>query len=198
MGSSGWRAAGVTAACLMVGACSSTSSDESAGRKIIDYIYYGGTTVPPSGPGLAAAVPCPAVTIAPGGAAINAYSGGAAGGPETLRSQLSITNVARECTGRADGSIAVKVGVEGRALVGVAGAAGRFDAPLRFAIKRRDQVLASATRRAAVALTAGETQGSFAVVEEGLVVPAGTDDFDIEVGLGGSGAAERPARRARR
>jgi hypothetical protein len=193
MGRSEWRAAGVMAACLMVSACSSTSSDESAGRRIIDFLYYGGTTVPPSGPGLAAAVPCPAVTVAPGGAVINSYSGGAAGGPETLRSQLSITNVARECNPRPDGSIAVKVGVEGRALIGVAGAAGRFDAPLRFAVKRGEQVLASATRRATVALAAGETQGSFAVVEQGLVVPAGTEDFDIEVGLGGS--AERPARR---
>jgi hypothetical protein len=35
------------------------------------------------------------------------------------------------------------------------------------------------------------------VVEEGLVVPPGTGAFDIEVALGG-GAAERPARRARR
>jgi hypothetical protein len=69
---------------------------------------------------------------------------------------------------------------------------------VRFAIKSADRVLASSARRTAVALSPGETQGSFLVVEEGLVVPPGTGGFDIEVALGGSGAAERPARRGRR
>jgi hypothetical protein len=197
MGKSGLLAAGVAAACLAVSGCSSTSSEDSAGKKFANLIFYGGTTVPASGAGLVAAVPCPAVTIASGGAAINSYAGGREAGPEALRSQLSITDVARECTGRPDGSIIVKVGVEGRALVGPGGSAGRFEAPVGFAIKRHERVLASATRRAAVALSPGETQGTFLVVEDGLVVPPNTDDFDIEVGLGGSGA-ERPARRARR
>jgi hypothetical protein len=197
IGKSGLLEAGVAAAYLAVSGCSSTSSEEGVGKKFANLIFYGGTTVPPAGPGLAAAVRCPAVTIAPGGAAINSYAGASASGPEALRSQLSITDVARECTGRPDGSIIVKVGVEGRALVGPGGSAGRFEAPVRFAIKRGERVLASATQRAAVALPAGGTQGTFLVVEEGLVVPANTDDFDIEVGLGASGA-ERPARRARR
>jgi hypothetical protein len=185
------------AICLAMSGCSSTSPDEGAGRRLVNLIYYGGTTVPPPAAGVVSPVVCPAVSIAPGGSAINSYAGGRAGAPDALRSQISITDVARECTGRPDGSTIVKVGVEGRALVGQGGAAGRFEASVRFAIKRGDRILASATRRAAVALSAGETQGTFLVVEEGLRVPAGTDDFEIEVALGGSGA-ERPARGARR
>jgi hypothetical protein len=158
--------------------------------------FYGGS-VPPSGPGLASEIACPAVTIAPGGAAINSYAGGRAGGPETLRSQISITDVARECIGRPDGPITVKVGVEGRALIGPGGSSGRFEAPVRFAIKQGEKVLVSTSRRASVALAPGQTQGTFIVVEETLVVPPGAGDFDIEVGLGGAGAAARPARRAR-
>ena len=194
MGRSGLRVAGATAAVLTVSACTSTGG---GGGNSFSSVFLSGAN-PPAAAALPADVPCPPVTIAPGGAAINAYSGGREGAPEALRSQISIVNVARECAGRPDGSIVVKVGVEGRALVGAVGAAGRFDTPVRFAIKRGERVLASATRRAGVALAAGELQGSFTLVEEGLVVPAGTDDFDIEVGLGGSSAAARPAARARR
>jgi hypothetical protein len=159
-------------------------------------LFYGGSPLP-SLPDDLSDVACPAVSIAPGGAAINSYAGGRAGAPEALRSQLSIVNVARECRRRADGAVVVKVGVEGRALVGPSGGAGQLDAPVRFVIKDGERVLTSANRRATVALRQGETQGSFVVVEDALVVPAGARDFDIEVALGGSGA-ERPARRARR
>jgi hypothetical protein len=197
-GKSGWRTFGVIAACLAVSACSSTSPEEGMGSSMLRALYYGGAARPSVPAADPSDVACPAVSIAPGGAAINSYAGGRAGGPEALRNQLSIVNVARECRGRPDGSIVVKVGVEGRALIGPGGSAGRLEAPVRFAIKRDERVLVSTTRRANVALTAGEMQGSFLVVEESLVVPAGMTDFEIEVGLGGSGATERPARRARR
>jgi hypothetical protein len=195
---SGLRAAGIVAACLTMAACNSTSSGQSReGGNLFEALLYGGS-VPTSGQGLASDAPCPTVTVAPGGAAINSYGGGREGSPEALRSQVSIVNLARECVGRPDGSIVIKVGVEGRALIGPAGSAGRFEAPVRFAIKSGNEVLASSARRAAVALSPGQTQGTFLVVEEGLVVPPGAGAFDIEVALGGSGAAERPARRGRR
>jgi hypothetical protein len=157
---------------------------------------YGGPTVPPSAPD-PTEVDCPSVEIAPGGAALRTYTGGRTDSPEALRSQLSIVNVARECIGRPDGSILVKVGIEGRALIGPAGSGAQLEAPVRFVIKRGDTILANRARRAAVALRPGELQGSFTVVEDGLVVPPKTGDFDIEVALGGSAAAERPARRSR-
>jgi hypothetical protein len=65
-------------------------------------------------------------------------------------------------------------------------------------IRRGDQVLANRSRTAAVSLAAGQTQGTFVVIEDGMVVPAGTGEFEIEVGLGGSAAAQRPTRGARR
>jgi hypothetical protein len=69
---------------------------------------------------------------------------------------------------------------------------------VHFVIRRGDQVLVNRARSATVTLAAGQTQGSFVIVEEGMVVPAGTGEFEIEVGLGGSGAAARPTRGARR
>ena len=197
MSRSAARVAGIAAACFLVSASSSTASDGGFGTTFRNILLYGGPSVPPAGPGDPAEVNCPAVAVIPGRAALSSYAGGRTGSPEALRNQLSIADVARQCTRRPDGSVVVKVGVEGRALVGPAGSAGRFEAPVRFMIKQGEQVLASSTRRATVTLAGGAIHGTFVAIEEGLIVPPNTRDFDIEVGLGGS-EAERPARRARR
>lgn len=155
---------------------------------------FGQATAPPvqtGGP--LPAQECPAVSVAPGRSAIRNGEG------ESLRSQIAISNVARECLENPDGSITVKVGVEGRALLGPAGGGGgRFDVPVSFAIKRGDAVVAARGARASVAIPPGEGGANFVVVEGGMVVPKGTGEFDIEVGLGGSGAATGRRRRAAR
>jgi hypothetical protein len=180
----------------MLSACSSAGGE--GGSTLGNLFAYGGTTVPTAAASAAEEVRCPPVSIAPGGAAVRSYTGGTSGSPEALRYQLSITDVARECARGPNGSIVVKVGVEGRGLVGPAGSAGRFDAPLRFILRRDQTILANRTQRVAVAGPAGELQAPFAVVEEGLVAPSGGGDFEIEVALGAVSAGERPARRARR
>ena len=190
MGRSGLRA-GAVAACLAASAATA-AAQEAFGGNFLRQLFYGGSVPPSREPEYE--VTCPRVTISPGGASINSYAGGRAGGPETLRSQISIVDVARECTVRPDGAITVKVGVQGRGLAGPGGAMSRMEAPVRFVIKRDEKIVASASRRAAIDLSSG--QGNFVVVEDKLVVPAGTKEFEIEVGLGGSGA--EPARRQRR
>ncbi len=77
-----------------------------------------------------------------GGAALQAYSGGRVGDASALRSQITLGQLARECNGQADGSTLVKVGVEGRALLGASGSAGRFDVPVRIVVKRGSTVFA--------------------------------------------------------
>jgi hypothetical protein len=192
----GSAAFAIALACLPFTGCSASSQDSGG---FFRNLFSGGAPPPPPGPPAAGEeVDCPPVTVADGGAALRAYSGGRTGAAETLRHQISIANVGRECRGQGDGSVVVKVGVEGRALLGPAGAAGRFQAPVHFVIRRGDQVLANRSRTAAVSLAAGQTQGTFVVIEDGMVVPAGTGEFEIEVGLGGSAAAQRPTRGARR
>ena len=138
---------------------------------------------------------CPIVDIFEGGAALNAY-GGRTGDSQALRHQLSIVDVARECTGQPDGSIRLKVGVEGRALIGPAGGAGgRFEAPVRFDVKVGDKIILSRARRVPVSVTGA--QGEFIVVEDNIVVPANAGEYEIEVGLGSPRAAPRQPRRQR-
>jgi hypothetical protein len=137
---------------------------------------------------------CPMVSVIEGGAAIQA--GGRAGVPDAMRGQISLGNLARECQAQADGSVLVKVGVEGRALEGAAGGIGRANVPVRIVVKSGSTVFADRVRTAVVAIPAGQTQAVFAVVEDGIVVPpSAAENYEIEVGLGG--AAARPARKRR-
>lgn len=159
---------------------------------------YGGTTAPPQAPTPVDEVRCPQVDVIDGGAALRAYSGGGVGEASALRSQISLGDLARECVLQADGNVAVKVGVEGRALIGPAGGSGKFEAPLRIVIRDGDRVYANISRRVPVTIPAGETQGRFVIVEEGMTVPASIgDNYLIEVGLGNVGPAQAQTRRRR-
>lgn len=190
----------VVASTLVAVPALAQSSGEGGGNWFTNLLKFGGPTAPPAGPTPLDDAYCPSVGVIEGGAALQAFTGGRTGDPASLRHQISIGQVARECTAQENGSILVKVGVEGRALVGPAGSPGRFDSPVTFVIKRGDRVLATRTQRAAVAIAPGELQGSFVAVENGLVVPPGTGEYEIDVGLvpGTRAPAQRPARRAPR
>jgi hypothetical protein len=137
---------------------------------------------------------CPTVDIAPDGAATRSFAG--APSNQSLRHQVSITDVARQCTSVPGGGYVLKVGVEARVLIGPAGGAGAYSAPLRVVVKRGEQVVATRQRTVSGSVPAGQTGTTVAVVEEGINVPPGDAEVKVEVGLGGGGAApERPRRR---
>lgn len=140
---------------------------------------------------------CPHVTIADGTAVVQSYAG-AAGDRNRLRHQIVFGELSRECTANPDGSLTVKVGVILRALLGPAGAPGRFETPLTFAIKYNDRTINAHTRRLAVTIPSGAAQGTTSVVEDGLTVPADkVQAYEIEVALAGpAGRAKAPARTA--
>jgi hypothetical protein len=159
---------------LAVGGCGSSGGGQSA----LDTLLFAATTPPPIETPAPDDAFCPPVTVAEGGAAIRS------GGPDAVRSQIALGQLARECAARPDGSTVVKVGAEGRVLLGVGGSAGRFDVPLRIQVKQGGTVLANRLRRTSVTIAKGETQAVFRVVEEGIVVPASAaQDFTIEVAL---------------
>jgi hypothetical protein len=196
------RRAGLFACALLplaLAACNSTgsNSDGDAGTTLKNFLLYGGATVPP-----AQVVPpleiadCPPVTVGEGGAAIRAVAGGAESA--AVRSQVAIANVARECTEGPNGSIIVKVGVQVRALLGPGGSGGRYDAPVNIVLKRGEQVIATRSPRISITIPAGQYEQSGIVVEQGMAVPSGTGEFDIEVSLGGKGRTSAPRSRRSR
>ena len=166
---------------LLAAGCSTfeSGSASSGGSTLGNLIKYGSTTEPPirQQAGDAEAADCPQVLVSTGRAAIRSGS-----------SQVSISNVARECIERPDGSVVVKVGVEGLALQGAGGGGvARGSVPVVFQIRQGDKVVVTRTRSAPVSAAAGDSQGTFVAVEGGMVVPAKSGTFDIEVGLGGGG-----------
>jgi hypothetical protein len=180
------------------GSSSSSSTGEPSGlQKFGNIVAFQSTTPPPANQ-----LPededvyftCPSVIIADGGAAIRAQSG-----PDSssLRHQVSITNVARECTNvDRNGGFTLKVGVEGRVLIGPAGGRGNYGATLVTQVLRNQQVIARRSARVGSTVPAGQTGADFAHVEEHIVVPPGSGDVEVVVGLNIGGG--EPARRRRR
>ena len=187
----------VVPACLLVGllgACSafdggapSAGASSGGGSTLGNLLKYGSTTEPPiRGAGDVEAADCPSVLVMSGRSAIKHGSG-----------QVSISDLARECVERPDGSVVVKVGIQGLSLAGPGGGGvGHGSVPVVIQIRQGDKVIATRTRSAPVTGQPGDSQGTFTVVEGGMVVPPKTGDFDIEVGLGGGGGGG--GRRARR
>lgn len=176
---------------------SSNSGEPSAAQKLGNILVFQSATPPPANQ-----LPtdddvyfaCPQVIVADGGAAIRAQSGGDSG---SLRSQVSITTVARECSqATKEGGFNLKVGVEGRILIGPAGGPGSYGATLITQVLRNNNVVARRTARVGGTIPSGQSGADFSHVESNITVPPGSGDVEIIVGLSPGGG--EPARRRRR
>lgn len=174
---------------LATALCASPAGAEE-GNIFSNLLKYGGTTVPPSQPKELEAAYCPTVDVAEGGAALRIMAG------SNVRTQISVGRMARECARREDGSIALKVGVEARVLLGPAGSPGRFDVPVTVSVKYDDKVVASRVGRTTAEIDKGEAQTIAQIVVDDLTVPAAmTRDYEIEVSLGAGKAPSKPKHR---
>lgn len=190
---------GATALAALLAGCSSTSGGSSSasagsggGNVFTNLLFYGGTTVPPEAPEPVDTIECPAIEITEGGSALRL------GGAEatSVRHQITIGQTARECQPLPSGAYSLKIGVEGRVLLGPAGSPGRVDAPVRIRVTRGDTVIADRAQRVPVTIGGNETQGTFVVIEQGIVVQPGPGAVKITIGLETGGRA--PARQTRR
>jgi hypothetical protein len=166
------------------------------GSALGNLAQFGTTSPPPALEPVAEEVECPPVSIEAGGAAIRLQAGGS---NEGVRSQVSITDVARECAAGPGGSVVIKVGAEGRSLIGPAGSAGGHFATLRITLRKGDAVLATRTARVGANVGAGQGQAPWTHVEQGILLPASAlatrGDIDVFVSLSPGGPAPRTSRR---
>jgi hypothetical protein len=116
-----------------------------------------------------------------------------------LRYQLSITQLARQCALEGP-EIRMRVGVQGRVIVGPAGAPNQVDVPLRYAVVREGvdpKTIVSKFRRIPVALPPGSTNVSFTDIEEDLrfpmPAPAELEAYVVYIGFDDTGDRNRPA-----
>lgn len=180
--------------CLGLAGCGSSGS--SGGNTALNVLMFQSATPPPADQlpkDEEDVIICPEVIVADGGAAVR--QGGQDAG--AVRYQISINDVARECvaTGKG-GGYRLKVGVQGRVLLGQAGSAGAYGATLSTTVTQGGKVVAKRASRVGASIPGGQTGADFTHVEDGIVVPPGSGDVEIIVGLGQGGAA--PARQRRR
>lgn len=132
---------------------------------------------------------CPEVDIADGGASLRV------GGPEnaSVRYQFNIGDTARQCDPAGPGQAALKIGVAGEVVIGPAGAAGTFSAPVKITVTRQgdNSTVFSQTYRAD-ATTDGVRAGAFRIVTDPITLPMPTlqlaDVYTITVGFEGGTA----------
>jgi hypothetical protein len=187
LAASGFLAAAL-AGCTTFGGSEPGASPADGSGSFANIFKYGGTTVPASRT-VEDEVDCPSVDVPPGASAIRNEAGGA------VRSQISLGQTARECRSAGD-QIAIKVGVEGLALLGPAGAPGTFNVPVRIVVKRGETVVATRLYRGSVTIPKNDTQASFIVIEENIMVPKADGELAIEAGFDTGGRAP-PRRRPR-
>jgi len=113
-----------------------------------------------------------------------------------LRYQLSITQLARQCALEGP-EVRMRVGVQGRVIVGPAGAPNQVEVPLRYAVVREGvepKTIVSKFRRVPVSLPSGTTNVAFTDIEENLrfPVPSPTELEAYVVYIGFDAAGERP------
>jgi hypothetical protein len=130
---------------------------------------------------------CPPVEIRRGASTLTIGPPGAM----TLKYQGSFARAARECS-LVDGNMVMRVGVEGRLIVGPAGGPGQVDVPLRYAVVMETpsgmRPIATKFVIFPVAVAAGVGNVLFTHVEDAITFPVPTpaahlDDYVVYVGF---------------
>ncbi len=154
------------------------------------------------------ALGCPPLSIRNGA---STFTVGAPGKPaigSDVRYQVTITNIARDCTLAGD-IIGARIGIEGRIIVGPAGAPPTVDIPIRVAVVQETtqgtKAIFTKLYRASVTMPAdgGNTTYSFVAEDVDYQVPSSSANqyYIYYVGFDANGLkpepAPRPGRRAK-
>jgi hypothetical protein len=151
-------------------------------------------------------VDCPGVDIRNGASTLNITAKGDGATAADVRYQLSFGQTARECIVQGE-TLTMKVGVQGRAILGPLGGPGTVDVPLRYAVVREGpepKTIVTKFRRTSVTIGPNERHAQFVDIEEGLSFPLpSTKDLEayvVYVGFDeyGDPKEKKPARPAKK
>ena len=178
------------AAALALAGCGSSLDPMGGTGPLASVIAFNGAAAPPPIPEVGARpadFDCPHVETFEGKAALRV--GGEAS--SSVRHQFSLGDVARECS-LAGNQISIKVGMQGRVLIGPAGGPGTYSTAVRIAVRsEKDQkIIASRSYRPSATIPAGESHADFTVISEPLLVPftrqQADEDYTVLVGFDGA------------
>jgi hypothetical protein len=148
---------------------------------------------------------CPQVNVRSGASTLT--SSADAGGEPTatsLRYQVGISNSARECRGAPGNMVSVKVGIQGRVILGPQGEPGTVDVPIRYAVVFDGvppRTILTKLERVSVSVPPGETNVLFSHVVDGLEFPipkaAESTAYVVYIGFDPIAAQEMDRRKSR-
>jgi hypothetical protein len=200
------RIATLACALAIAGAATMPAAADSITDKVGGWLF-GKSSPPPAGSanpsGPAADIDCPSVTVRQGAATLAITEPGAESGPMTTRYQVSISQTARECA-VLGGMMTIKVGVEGRVLLGPMGGPGDVDIPLRVAVVQEGttpKTIVSKFYKVPVTVPPGQTSVQFVQVDQDLSFPtprgSDLDNYIVYVGFDPQSLGAKPERKAK-
>lgn len=169
--SQGWAAMALV---LAIGGCSTIENTMGPLTSVFSSPAPAPAVTPNTPTNISAEENCPGATVRQGAAAWS-LSGGP--GANNVRYQASIAQIARECAVLGD-TMTIKVGVEGRLLVGPRGGPGTVTVPLRIALVQegpQPRPILSKFYPVTVSVAPGTTQTSFSQVEDDITFPIPAD-----------------------
>jgi len=177
-------AAGCSGGSLFDSSAPGAGSSPDLGDRIAGFFSTGGSRRPQQQEGEPPPpeeVNCPSVAVREGASTLTVHGAGQPS-PLNLRYQGTIGRTARECRVVAN-TLQMKVGVEGRIILGPLGGPGKIDVPLRFAVVREGPqpvTILTKTYRIPVTIAAGVSNVPFAQVDEALTFPLPSSIDELE------------------
>lgn len=196
------KSAAATLACVLL--LSSSGADaQSISDKLGNWLFGTYSAPANTNANTPAEIDCPGVDVRQGASTLAITAPGAEAGPMTMRYQVTIAQTARECAALG-GVMTMKVGIEGRILLGPAGGPGQVDIPLRMAVVQEGpapKTVVSKFYKLAVAVAPGQASVPFVHVEQDLTFPMPLPkDFDayiVYVGFDPANLNTKPERKTK-
>ena len=148
-----------------------------------------------------AAPDCPTIEIRSGASTYAVGPQGESPSAINLRYQATIARTARECS-VSSGNMTMKVGIQGRIILGPAGAPGQFEVPVRLALVREGiepKTIWTKLYQVSVMVPPGQTNVPFVHIEEDMAFALPKSDeldaYVVYVGFDPMGAKEVPQKK---
>ncbi len=141
-------------------------------------------------------IDCPFIDIREGASTLTIPPPNGQNNAMELKYQGTFVRAARECS-VVNGQMSMKIGVQGRIIVGPAGGPGQVDVPLRIAIVNNSAAGATTITtkliRIPVAVASADQGGTFTHIEDAMTFPLPTDgsldNYIVYIGFDPIGAA---------
>ncbi len=192
---------------LLASGCSSSGLPDGSSSSSFAALFRSSSSAPaPAAADAASGAPkmldsCPPVELRQGASTLTINNNPKDPSAMQLRYQISITQRARECT-LAGGMLSIRVGVQGRIVLGPAGTHGSLEIPLRYALVQEGtepKTIYTKLYRIPVAIPEGAPHVAFTHMEETITVPMPSipvfDAYVVYIGFDALGAVQerRPA-----